>query len=59
MIGFIALAGIVARNSILLVDFVRHADHGKSLREALIEAGAVRFKPILLSALAAMVGAGV
>jgi multidrug efflux pump subunit AcrB len=58
MIGFIALAGIIVRNSILLVDFVRHgAGHGKTLREALLEAGAVRFKPILLTALAAMIGA--
>ena len=59
MIGFIALAGIIVRNSILLVDFVRHADHSKGLREVLIEAGAIRFKPILLTALAAMIGAGV
>jgi multidrug efflux pump subunit AcrB len=58
MIGFIALAGIIVRNSILLVDFVRHgAGHGKTLREVLLEAGAVRFKPILLTALAAMIGA--
>jgi hypothetical protein len=48
MIGFIALAGIIVRNSILLVDFVRHgADHtGRTLREVLLEAGATRFKPI-------------
>uniref|UniRef100_UPI002630843D efflux RND transporter permease subunit n=1 Tax=Rhodoblastus sp. TaxID=1962975 RepID=UPI002630843D len=59
MIGFIALAGIIVRNSILLVDFVRHADKAKGLREVLIEAGAIRFKPILLTALAAMIGAGV
>ncbi|MAY60831.1 MAG: multidrug transporter AcrB [Rhizobiales bacterium] len=60
MIGFIALAGIIVRNSILLVDFIRHADHeGRSLTEILIEAGAIRFKPILLTALAAMIGAGV
>ena len=58
MIGFIALAGIIVRNSILLVDFIRHgAGGGKTLREALLEAGAVRFKPILLTALAAMIGA--
>lgn len=58
MIGFIALAGIIVRNSILLVDFIRHrAGAGKSLRETLLEAGAVRFKPILLTALAAMIGA--
>jgi multidrug efflux pump subunit AcrB len=58
MIGFIALAGIIVRNSILLVDFVRHgAGPGKTLRDVLLEAGAVRFKPILLTALAAMIGA--
>jgi multidrug efflux pump subunit AcrB len=58
MIGFIALAGIIVRNSILLVDFIRHgAGQGKTLREILLEAGAVRFKPILLTALAAMIGA--
>ena len=59
MIGFIALAGIIVRNSILLVDFIRHGSAaGKPLRETLLEAGAVRFKPILLTALAAMIGAG-
>jgi multidrug efflux pump subunit AcrB len=58
MIGFIALAGIIVRNSILLVDFVRHgAAEGETLREVLLKAGAVRFKPILLTALAAMIGA--
>ena len=58
MIGFIALAGIIVRNSILLVDFIRHgARTGASLRDVLLEAGAVRFKPILLTALAAMIGA--
>jgi multidrug efflux pump subunit AcrB len=89
MIGFIALAGIIVRNSILLVDFVRHAprhvsvegddevietqmsivapEHGdeaatarmreRPLTEILLEAGSIRFKPILLTALAAMIGA--
>jgi multidrug efflux pump subunit AcrB len=58
MIGFIALAGIIVRNSILLVDFVCHgAAPGRPLRDVLLEAGAVRFKPILLTALAAMIGA--
>ncbi len=58
MIGFIALAGIIVRNSILLVDFIRHSgSEGKPLREVVLEAGAVRFKPILLTALAAMIGA--
>jgi multidrug efflux pump subunit AcrB len=60
MIGFIALAGIIVRNSILLVDFIRHAQGASmSLREVLLEAGAIRFKPILLTALAAMIGASV
>ncbi|QKC89436.1 efflux RND transporter permease subunit [Mesorhizobium sp. NZP2234] len=60
MIGFIALAGIIVRNSILLVDFIRHAaSPDRPLREVLIEAGAIRFKPILLTALAAMIGAAV
>lgn len=58
MIGFIALAGIIVRNSILLVDFIRHsARAGASMREIVLEAGAIRFKPILLTALAAMIGA--
>jgi multidrug efflux pump subunit AcrB len=58
MIGFIALAGIIVRNSILLVDFINHARApGKPLREVLLEAGRIRFKPILLTALAAMIGA--
>ncbi len=59
MIGFIALAGIIVRNSILLVDFIRHGagESGKPLREVLLDAGATRFRPILLTALAAMIGA--
>lgn len=58
MIGFIALAGIIVRNSILLVDFIRHGQgSNKTLRQILIEAGSVRFKPILLTALSAMIGA--
>lgn len=58
MIGFIALAGIIVRNSILLVDFIRHArTPGRPLTDVLLEAGAIRFKPILLTALAAMIGA--
>ncbi|WP_394690233.1 efflux RND transporter permease subunit [Hoeflea sp.] len=60
MIGFIALAGIIVRNSILLVDFIRHAhEPGAPLTPVLIEAGAIRFKPIILTALAAMIGAAV
>ncbi|MCU0830585.1 MAG: efflux RND transporter permease subunit [Rhizobiaceae bacterium] len=58
MIGFIALAGIIVRNSILLVDFVKHTPRGdRPLQDILIEAGAIRFKPILLTALAAIIGA--
>jgi multidrug efflux pump subunit AcrB len=58
MIGFIALAGIIVRNSILLVDFIRHVPReGQSLREIVLTAGAIRFKPILLTALSAMIGA--
>jgi multidrug efflux pump subunit AcrB len=55
MIGFIALAGIIVRNSILLVDFIRNS--GAVTIDTLVEAGAIRFKPILLTALAAMIGA--
>jgi len=60
MIGFIALAGIIVRNSILLVDFIRHSQgDGRSLREVLLEAGTIRFKPIVLTAAAAMICAAV
>lgn len=57
MIGFIALAGIIVRNSILLIDFVQMQwrDSG-DLRAALIKAGAVRFRPIALTAAAVVVG---
>ncbi len=60
MIGFMAGAGIVVRNSIILVDFIElRREHGLSLREAVVEAGAVRFRPMLLTALAVVVGASV
>jgi multidrug efflux pump subunit AcrB len=60
MIGFIALAGIIVRNSILLVDFVRERQGSDvPLQQVLLKAGAIRFKPILLTALAAMIGAAV
>jgi multidrug efflux pump subunit AcrB len=60
MIGFMAGAGIVVRNSIILVDFIElRISHGLPLREAVVEAGAVRFRPMLLTALAVMVGASV
>jgi multidrug efflux pump subunit AcrB len=57
MIGFIALAGIIVRNSILLIDFVQMEwrDCG-GLRDALIKGGAVRFRPIALTAAAVVVG---
>ncbi len=58
MIGFIALAGIIVRNSILLVDFIRSRQNsGLPMRDVLIEAGTIRFKPIFLTAVAAMIGA--
>ncbi len=58
MIGFIALAGIIVRNSILLVDFIqRRRGEGVVLRQALLEAGAIRFRPIFLTAAAAVIGA--
>jgi multidrug efflux pump subunit AcrB len=60
MIGFMAGAGIVVRNSIILVDFIElRRAHGLSLRDAVVEAGAVRFRPMLLTALAVVVGASV
>jgi len=58
MIGMIALAGIADRNAILLIDFIHHVlQRGDDLRKALIESGAVRFRPIFLTAGAAMLGA--
>ena len=60
MIGFMAGAGIVVRNSIILVDFIElRRSHGLTLRDAVVEAGAVRFRPMLLTALAVVVGASV
>ena len=57
MIGMIALAGIVVRNGIILVDFIRNAvARGATAREAVVEAGAVRFRPIFLTAGAALLG---
>jgi multidrug efflux pump subunit AcrB len=57
MIGFIALSGIIVRNSILLVDFAEQEwREGKDLRHALLSAGAVRFRPIVLTAAAVVVG---
>ena len=60
MIGFIAGAGIVVRNSIILVDFVElRVKQGMPLDQAVIDAGAVRFRPMLLTAAAVIVGASV
>jgi multidrug efflux pump subunit AcrB len=60
MIGMIALAGIVVRNSIILIDFIHHhLDRGYSLEDAVLRSGAVRFRPIVLTALAAMFGSWV
>lgn len=60
MIGFIAGAGIIVRNSIILVDFIelRRAE-GMSLSEAVLDAGEVRFRPMLLTAAAVVVGSSV
>lgn len=58
MIGMIALAGIIVRNSILLVVFIRQLlDEGESLENAVVLAGVVRLKPIALTAISAMLGA--
>nr|MDJ0784812.1 efflux RND transporter permease subunit [Desulfosarcinaceae bacterium] len=60
MIGFIAGAGIVVRNSIILVDFIElRLREGMPLDQAVIDAGAVRFRPMLLTAAAVVVGASV
>ena len=60
MIGFIALAGIIVRNSILLVDFINlELEAGERLEDAVIKAGAVRFRPIALTAAALVVGGAV
>lgn len=60
MIGFIAGAGIIVRNSIILVDFIEHLlANGVELREAVIMAGITRFRPMLLTAAAVVVGSSV
>ncbi|MFQ5470201.1 MAG: efflux RND transporter permease subunit [Gammaproteobacteria bacterium] len=60
MIGMIALAGIVVRNSLLLIDFIlANREAGTPLNDAVIEAGAVRARPILLTALAIIVGTAI
>lgn len=60
MIGFIAGAGIIVRNSIILVDFIEHQiAGGMALKEAVISAGVLRFRPMLLTAAAVVVGSSV
>ena len=60
MIGFIAGAGIIVRNSIILVDFIEHQlKKGMKLKDAVISAGVLRFRPMLLTAAAVVVGSAV
>ncbi len=60
MIGFIAGAGIIVRNSIILVDFIElQISSGMSLKEAVVSAGVLRFRPMLLTAAAVVVGSSV
>jgi multidrug efflux pump subunit AcrB len=60
MIGFIAGAGIIVRNSIILVDFIEHQlGTGMELKEAVVSAGVLRFRPMLLTAAAVVVGSAV
>ena len=60
MIGFIAGAGIVVRNSIILVDFIElRLSMGEPLAQAVVDAGAVRFRPMMLTAAAVVVGSAV
>src|SRR6266704_2580178 len=60
MVGFIAGAGIIVRNAIILVDFIElRRSQGMSLEDAVVDAGAVRFRPMLLTAAAVVVGASV
>jgi multidrug efflux pump subunit AcrB len=60
MIGFIAGAGIVVRNSIILVDFIElRLAEGMAMDQAVIDAGAVRFRPMMLTAAAVIVGSSV
>ncbi|MCF6175302.1 MAG: efflux RND transporter permease subunit [Victivallaceae bacterium] len=58
MIGMIALGGIVIRNSIVLIEFIQDSlRDGKDIKEAILQSGAVRFRPIVLTALTTMIGA--
>jgi len=59
-IGMIALAGIMVRNSVLLIDFIEiRLNEGASIKQAIIDAGAVRTKPILLTTGAVVIGASI
>jgi multidrug efflux pump subunit AcrB len=58
MIGFIALAGIMVRNAVLLIDFIEIGlERGKGIKDAVIESGAVRTRPVVLTTVAVIVGA--
>jgi multidrug efflux pump subunit AcrB len=60
MIGVIALAGVVVRNSLLLIDFILdYREQGASVEEAVVQAGATRLRPILLTALAIILGSAI
>jgi multidrug efflux pump subunit AcrB len=60
MIGFIAGAGVIVRNSIILLDFIEHQiQNGHALKDAVISAGVLRFRPMLLTAAAVVVGSAV
>jgi multidrug efflux pump subunit AcrB len=60
IVGVIALAGVVVRNGLLIIDFVlEYRLQGKGLREAVIEAGAIRLRPIMLTALAVVLGSAI
>ena len=58
MIGMIALGGIVVRNAILLIDFIKvNTERGNPIKQAILESGAVRFRPIILTTCTTMLGA--
>jgi len=60
MVGIIALAGVVIRNSLLIIDFIQdNIRHGMPLEDAVREAGAVRLRPILLTVLAIIFGSAI
>lgn len=60
IVGVIALAGVVVRNSLLIIDFVlEYRDKGRPLREAILDACAIRLRPIMLTALAIVLGSAV